>query len=868
MFLVAPFWMHKEAEKQNAHIYLIDEPCANLSPHQRIVAARVIKRFIQDSNKTAFVVERDFAMVDHLADKVILFEGTPSVNCVAHAPQPWNLFLAGGGQMLWDGARNQTSGKRNVLIQSSTPGFRKRIDDKHSKRKRTQDETTLVTIRERESNDQICVNVEKVAVFQVHDLEYDPQKRWISPAVVRGKCARNDLVREAKFYSTTTVTVGVSKIKDFSTKERHVSLALGVIPGPSSGIKAAGLRRDMVSRIPARCHTKGVRYCPSARREDQTVDVTALPKFDMPSYELKMTAKEVKSLALRHGIPLDLHPVALTEGWTMDKLPDDMIACAVRIEPIDYVRAILSEPKYRSFCKFIPHFYKVSKQGHWFSFEKRVGKGAGDRRAITDGMAWRRHDSDINDPVPEDGCSMQDVEALTERVIDLRPVPSGLLFQGGASISKGPVLSSQDCIPQHTTCPLPEGQNIPEKTDHQRRVEVEDPKIVANRERKARAAAKKRERKKQGGDGGEGSRPKTKRGKPQVVGMDLLPLRPLPVRSPSGHSTLINLLETDDLNLGSSGEQSERALTLVNTEVIQPSLACQRTNRGPTADRVVTPLRTTTQGANAVEGESSREGALYVPGAQEKSNALNNATALERAWFSLARGSIAQTDILERFENLQTEFDRLFESHVECGDLSGKFVQARLDLTHSSHLYTSISDSHKALNNEPEGCARKLEGLENRNRGLSQANRDRVLQIKELEDALSPKDSALVYAKRINAEQAQEKERLVSQVGRAEMEKFNCIRKLLPTVERSEEDLLELMGRMEGFDIHADTKMRVEYDKLFERRHPYVEKISRGFRHYVSDLLKVYPDSPPREQVPLHKPSFEKAPSTSAPPGS
>ncbi|GJY73584.1 hypothetical protein Tco_0478015 [Tanacetum coccineum] len=59
--------------------------------------------------------------------------------------------------------------------------------------------------------------------------------------------------------------------------------------------------------------------------EDQTADVAALPKFDMPSCESSMTAKDVKSLAVRHDIPLDLHPVALTKEWTMDKLPDDMI---------------------------------------------------------------------------------------------------------------------------------------------------------------------------------------------------------------------------------------------------------------------------------------------------------------------------------------------------------------------------------------------------------------------------------------------------------------------------------------------------------------------------------------------------------------
>nr|GFC17227.1 hypothetical protein [Tanacetum cinerariifolium] len=55
------------------------------------------------------------------------------------------------------------------------------------------------------------------------------------------------------------------------------------------------------------------------------------------------------------------------------------------------------------------------------------------------------------------------------------------------------------------------GSRHSEKTNHQKRVEVKDLKIVATRERKARAAAKKRERKRQCGDGGEGSRPATKR---------------------------------------------------------------------------------------------------------------------------------------------------------------------------------------------------------------------------------------------------------------------------------------------------------------------------------------------------------------------
>ncbi|PWA99353.1 Translation initiation factor RLI1 [Artemisia annua] len=74
--------------------YLIHEPSAHLTPQQRDVAARVIRRFVTLFNKTAFVVEHDFTMVEHLADKVVVFVGTPSVDCVAKAPQLWTLFLA------------------------------------------------------------------------------------------------------------------------------------------------------------------------------------------------------------------------------------------------------------------------------------------------------------------------------------------------------------------------------------------------------------------------------------------------------------------------------------------------------------------------------------------------------------------------------------------------------------------------------------------------------------------------------------------------------------------------------------------------------------------------------------------------------
>ncbi|KAJ2352049.1 Fe-S cluster-binding ribosome biosynthesis protein [Coemansia erecta] len=72
---------------QPADVYLIDEPSAYLDSDQRIVASKVIKRFILHAKKTAFVVEHDFIMATYLADRVIVMDGQPGVDARANAPQ-------------------------------------------------------------------------------------------------------------------------------------------------------------------------------------------------------------------------------------------------------------------------------------------------------------------------------------------------------------------------------------------------------------------------------------------------------------------------------------------------------------------------------------------------------------------------------------------------------------------------------------------------------------------------------------------------------------------------------------------------------------------------------------------------------------
>mmetsp|Transcript_29887 Transcript_29887/g.100691 ORF Transcript_29887/g.100691 Transcript_29887/m.100691 type:complete len:647 (-) Transcript_29887:128-2068(-) len=70
-----------------AEVYLIDEPSAYLDSEQRIICAKVIKRFIMHSKKTAFIVEHDFIMATYLSDRVIVYTGRPSIEATATTPQ-------------------------------------------------------------------------------------------------------------------------------------------------------------------------------------------------------------------------------------------------------------------------------------------------------------------------------------------------------------------------------------------------------------------------------------------------------------------------------------------------------------------------------------------------------------------------------------------------------------------------------------------------------------------------------------------------------------------------------------------------------------------------------------------------------------
>ncbi|KAJ2699394.1 Fe-S cluster-binding ribosome biosynthesis protein [Coemansia sp. IMI 203386] len=109
-----------------ADVYLIDEPSAYLDSEQRIIASKVIKRFILHHKKTAFVVEHDFIMATYLADSVIVMEGAASVEATANSPQS---LLSGMNKFLHS---------LNITFRRDPSNFRPRINKLDSVKDREQ----------------------------------------------------------------------------------------------------------------------------------------------------------------------------------------------------------------------------------------------------------------------------------------------------------------------------------------------------------------------------------------------------------------------------------------------------------------------------------------------------------------------------------------------------------------------------------------------------------------------------------------------------------------------------------------------------------------------------------------------------------
>lgn len=82
---------------EDTNIYLLDEPTAFLDIEDRLKIAKMIKNFIELKEKSAFIIDHDLVFMDYLSDRLLVFEGEPSVKGKSLEPKPMregmNTFL-------------------------------------------------------------------------------------------------------------------------------------------------------------------------------------------------------------------------------------------------------------------------------------------------------------------------------------------------------------------------------------------------------------------------------------------------------------------------------------------------------------------------------------------------------------------------------------------------------------------------------------------------------------------------------------------------------------------------------------------------------------------------------------------------------
>ncbi|GJY75514.1 hypothetical protein Tco_0480630 [Tanacetum coccineum] len=159
---------------------------------------------------------------------------------------------------------------------------------------------------------------------------------------------------------------------------------------------------------------------------------------------------------------------------------------------------------------------------------------------------------------------------------------------------------------------------------------------------------------------------------------------------------------------------------------------------------------------------------LATPAVWDQQSRLSDYQALQRSWFELGRGTLAQINPLQWYEALNDDYGELYESHHSCGDLA---------------------DENKTLRQEHLGCsgkeaalAEKLAMVENEKDDLLDKSMAQEDRIKHLEEALASKTSSMSEAESVAGTLKGDLERLTLDLSHAEIVRHNYVRHLLPTV--------------------------------------------------------------------------------------
>ncbi|MBM3282261.1 MAG: ribosome biogenesis/translation initiation ATPase RLI [Candidatus Diapherotrites archaeon] len=96
----------------DASLILLDEPSAMLDVEQRLQVAKTIRNIVDVQEKTVLVVDHDLMFMDYVSDRLLLFEGEPTLNGKVHGPLGMEEGMNGLLKQLGISVRRDQSTKR------------------------------------------------------------------------------------------------------------------------------------------------------------------------------------------------------------------------------------------------------------------------------------------------------------------------------------------------------------------------------------------------------------------------------------------------------------------------------------------------------------------------------------------------------------------------------------------------------------------------------------------------------------------------------------------------------------------------------------------------------------------------------------
>ncbi|GJX41955.1 hypothetical protein Tco_0256945 [Tanacetum coccineum] len=543
---------------------------------------------------------------------------------------------------------------------------------------------------------------------------------------------------------------------------------------------------------------------------DPALEAAVLPKFDMHLYQSSLNKTHVKCLVKCYGIPKDLHPRIVPAGMTMDRLPNDAITLYVH----HFRRGGLWVPFSTFFLRVVEYFCVHISQLVPISVN----------RATIFEVYCRALGIVLTVPLFRVFYKLLLTMAEVLRIGDLH----------GCKITAEALLPPGAALETHISTPATRLEDIPAKTGAMETAEIPCRKVLADKEKNKRKAEVKAAAKADDHDdihidrvaskrcaGGVGASRKKRKTRVSTSLVDAdsehvsspTPLnQSLPVVIPANEKHVSETASAARLaDLQNQTDEQGSPLNLVNKNVEEPVVGEERGNdhddvnvaiegHGDNADGL-SGLRTQPSPNNRsgpriksvkksmcdkplLDAEASysagRFGNLpFTPqwGLTDSSrmmHSLSNGSAIKPSWKLLCQSAQQQANALLRFEALTEEHADLVNAHESCKDLS--------------------RDYDRALIRE-KGLQERVEELEEEKKGAEELSIEQADRIKREVFSLA--------------------------VGKGFIGGLS--------VGRKDEDVQTILKATPGVNPISSSTFMEKYNKLFDKRYPYVDKVARAY---------------------------------------